>query len=150
MASQSLYEACVLRDGACDQRIVAEDCRHHRRRCARWRSANAAKEIKSLIDDSGEKVGTGTWLVEEAVAASRAMRDQAGRLPHAVSVFRVDGSAQQAPASRVVQRQWASRQAARTTVRAAAPRKAVAAGGNGDAARVRHAAATAQGGWEAF
>ena len=35
-------------------------------KCVRWRSAQAAKEIKGLIDDSGNRVSAGSALVHEA------------------------------------------------------------------------------------
>ncbi len=61
------------------------------------RSAQAAKEIKSLIEDSVDKVDTGSTLVESAGetmeeivnAAAAALEEQASRLTQAVSVFRI-------------------------------------------------------------
>jgi len=44
------------------------------------RSAAAAKEIKSLIDDSSEKVGTGSRLVQEAGSTMRDIVDSVGRV----------------------------------------------------------------------
>ena len=56
------------------------------------RSAAAAKEIKTLIGDSVDKVEVGTRLVEEAAAAAESVEEQAQLLTAAVGIFKLDES----------------------------------------------------------
>lgn len=58
------------------------------------RSASAAREIKTLIDDSMGKVDEGGKLVEQAAAAAASMREQAQALLAQVGQFTVTESSQ--------------------------------------------------------
>lgn len=49
-----------------EQAIKAVDLPWWQAKCARWRSAQAAKEIKTMIDDSVNRVSTGAIQVREA------------------------------------------------------------------------------------
>ena len=53
------------------------------------RSADAAKEIKSLINDSVERVAQGTALVEQMATAASSLKSQAQDLVGAVAVFKL-------------------------------------------------------------
>ena len=55
------------------------------------RSAEAAKEIKTLIEHSVEKISHGSHLADQAAAAAESMNDQAVVLVQAVGVFQLNG-----------------------------------------------------------
>ncbi|WP_241139625.1 methyl-accepting chemotaxis protein [Achromobacter xylosoxidans] len=98
------------------------------------RSAQAAKEIKGLIEDSVSKVGAGSQqveravsqmdevtqqnaaLVEEAAAAAGSLQEQAQRLAEAVAVFKINaGDVIEVPARQLAQQHSAPRVAAAQT-----------------------------------
>ena len=94
------------------------------------------EQVNQAVGQMDEMTQQNAALVEEAAAAAESLREQAGKLSEAVSVFRVDSSAMArvaAPASReVAQFKPRAKPAARPVSSPAARPKKVASGGGAD------------------
>ncbi|OOW85005.1 chemotaxis protein [Xanthomonas campestris pv. vitiswoodrowii] len=86
--------------------------------------SSGIEQVNQTITQMDETTQQNAALVEEATAAARSMEEQAGHLAEAVSVFKLDDSAAQAPQSArvrpITSRPVAVKSAARPVARAAA------------------------------
>ncbi|MGV7188247.1 methyl-accepting chemotaxis protein [Xanthomonas axonopodis] len=86
--------------------------------------SSGIEQVNQTITQMDETTQQNAALVEEATAAARSMEEQAGHLAEAVSVFKLDDSAAQAPQSArvrpITSRPIAVKNAARPVARAAA------------------------------
>ncbi|APO98834.1 MCP four helix bundle domain-containing protein [Xanthomonas perforans] len=102
--------------------------------------SSGIEQVNQTITQMDETTQQNAALVEEATAAARSMEEQAGHLAEAVSVFKLDDSATQAPqstrvrpiASRPVAVKSAAKPVARAAASASRPAKSQAALADGN------------------
>ncbi|WP_017172312.1 methyl-accepting chemotaxis protein [Xanthomonas phaseoli] len=106
--------------------------------------SSGIEQVNQTITQMDETTQQNAALVEEATAAARSMEEQAGHLAEAVSVFKLDDSATQAPQSArvrpIASRPVAVKSAAKPVARAAASASRPA----------QSQAALADGNWQEF